>query len=410
MLLIRRRACARAGLLGNPSDGYHGKTISIIVRNFWAEVVLYEWDSVDIVLAENDRARFSSVDDLARDVRLHGYYGGIRLIKATIKRFVEHCEARGLKLHGRNFSVRYQTTIPRQVGLAGSSAIIVATLRCLMDFYNVRIPLEAQPTFVLRVEQEELGIAAGLQDRVIQVYEGMVYMDFDLGREHEVEGLPCYEYERLDPALLPPLYLAYHDDLSEPTEVFHNNIRERFNRGDEQVVGADPERAHRAVERQQARPVDVEPVDLAHLGPRRRPADRVALDVLGEPLALAAVELLRVVDAARAVVAGQDARPRDDGACERRHPRLVHARDVDDAAVPQLALVAEQAPEPLPLGPVLLPALADEPQHLARPRAPVRLERGLEVPGERAVPVEEARAELGDGEAGEVLGAHRGRV
>ena len=238
MLLIRRRACARAGLLGNPSDGYHGKTISIIVRNFWAEVVLYEWDSVDIVLAENDRARFSSVDDLARDVRLHGYYGGIRLIKATIKRFVEHCEARGLKLHGRNFSVRYQTTIPRQVGLAGSSAIIVATLRCLMDFYDIRIPLEAQPTFVLRVEQEELGIAAGLQDRVIQVYEGMVYMDFDLGREHEVEGLPCYEYERLDPALLPPLYLAYHDDLSEPTEVFHNNIRERFNRGDEQVVGA----------------------------------------------------------------------------------------------------------------------------------------------------------------------------
>jgi glucuronokinase len=238
MLLIRKRACARAGLLGNPSDGYHGKTISIIVRDFWAEVVLYEWDSVDIVLAEDDRARFSSVQDLARDVRLHGYYGGIRLIKATIKRFVEYCQARGLALHNRNFSVRYQTNIPRQVGLAGSSAIIVATLRCLMDFYEIRIPLEAQPTFVLLVEQEELGITAGLQDRVIQVHEGMVYMDFDRTRERSVEGLPCYAYERLDPALLPPLYLAYHDDLSEPTEVFHNNIRERFNRGDEEVVGA----------------------------------------------------------------------------------------------------------------------------------------------------------------------------
>ena len=56
MLLIRKRAYARAGLLGNPSDGYHGKTISLIVRNFWAEVVLYEWDSVEIVLAEDDRA------------------------------------------------------------------------------------------------------------------------------------------------------------------------------------------------------------------------------------------------------------------------------------------------------------------------------------------------------------------
>ena len=43
MLLIRRHAHARAGLVGNPSDGYHGKTISLIVPNFRATVVLYEW-------------------------------------------------------------------------------------------------------------------------------------------------------------------------------------------------------------------------------------------------------------------------------------------------------------------------------------------------------------------------------
>ncbi|RPJ79980.1 MAG: GHMP kinase [Acidobacteria bacterium] len=237
-MLIRKQAFARAGLLGNPSDGYNGKTISVSVRNFRAEVVLYEWDSVEIVLAENDRARFRSVYDLTRDVRLHGYYGGIRLIKATIKRFVEHCQSRGVVLHDRNFSVRYQTDIPQQVGLAGSSAIIVATLRCLMEFYGVEIPIEAQPTFVLQVEQGELGISAGLQDRVVQVYEGVVYMDFDRARERVVDGLPTYAYERLDAACLPPLYLAYHNALSEPTEVFHNNIRERFNQGDEKVVGA----------------------------------------------------------------------------------------------------------------------------------------------------------------------------
>src|SRR5678815_2419750 len=115
MLLIRKRAFARAGLVGNPSDGYHGRTISISVRNFWAEVVLYEWDSVDIVLLEDDRASFRSVKDLARDVRLHGYYGGIRLVKATIKRFVDYCEQSGVALDRRNFSVRHSSTIPRQV-------------------------------------------------------------------------------------------------------------------------------------------------------------------------------------------------------------------------------------------------------------------------------------------------------
>ena len=69
MEIIRNRAYARAGLLGNPSDGYNGKTISIIVRNFWAEVVMYEWDSVDIVQSKDDRARFRSIHDLAQDVR-----------------------------------------------------------------------------------------------------------------------------------------------------------------------------------------------------------------------------------------------------------------------------------------------------------------------------------------------------
>jgi glucuronokinase len=128
----------------------------------------------EIVLAEDDRARFTSVQDLARDVRLHGYYGGIRLIKATIKRFVEYCERRGATLHRRNFSVRHSSTIPRQVGLAGSSAIIVATLRCLMEFYDVDIPPEVQPSLALSVERDELKIGAGLQDRVIQAYEGLV--------------------------------------------------------------------------------------------------------------------------------------------------------------------------------------------------------------------------------------------
>ena len=31
MFLTRKRAYARAGLLGNPSDGYHGKTLSFSV-------------------------------------------------------------------------------------------------------------------------------------------------------------------------------------------------------------------------------------------------------------------------------------------------------------------------------------------------------------------------------------------
>lgn len=238
MEIIRKRIFARAGLLGNPSDGYHGKTIALSVRNFWSEVVLYEWDTMEIVLAEHDRARFRSVIDLAKDVHLHGYYGGIRLVKATIKRFVEYCQAQGIQLHRRNFSIRYESNIPRQVGLAGSSSIIIATLRCLLDYYDVDMPPEIQPTFALEVETEELGIAGGLQDRVIQCYENMVYMDFDQAQARQCNGLTYYAYAPLVLAQNPPLYLAYHTNLSEPTETFHNDIRGRFMRGEEIVVNA----------------------------------------------------------------------------------------------------------------------------------------------------------------------------
>ena len=65
MLILRKRAFARAGLIGNPSDGYHGKTLSISLRNFWADVVLYEWDQIELVLSQEDRSRFGTVEEVA---------------------------------------------------------------------------------------------------------------------------------------------------------------------------------------------------------------------------------------------------------------------------------------------------------------------------------------------------------
>ena len=238
MELIRRRAFARAGLIGNPSDGYNGKTISFIVKNFWAEITLYEWDRLEIVPTPNDESVFRSIHELTKDVRLHGYYGGIRLVKAAIKGFADYCTHRGLRLHERNFSIRYETNIPRQVGLAGSSAIVVATFRALMDFYGVVIPQTVLPSLVLSIEKDQLGITAGLQDRVAQVYEGCIYMDFAKDVMRIEDGFVCGVYEPIPPELLPPLYVAYSTEFGEPTEIFHNNLRFRFDSGEKAVVDA----------------------------------------------------------------------------------------------------------------------------------------------------------------------------
>lgn len=234
-MIIHAKAFPRAGLIGNPSDGYFGKTISFVFKNYSAEVILYQTPELEILPNTRDHSKFKSINKLVEDVRLFGYYGGIRLLKATVKRFHDYCAENAIKLDNRNFTIRYHTDIPSQVGLAGSSAIITACLRALMIFYNVSIPKPLQPDLALSVEKKELGIMAGLQDRVAQVYEGMVYMDF---AKDIMETSGHGRYEELDVGLLPNIFIALREDLSEESGVFHNDIRGRFDCGEPQVVEA----------------------------------------------------------------------------------------------------------------------------------------------------------------------------
>jgi len=225
MQIIRHRAFARAGLIGNPSDGYGGKAISFTFQEFGANVVMYPWDQVEVIWSEQDRNRFDSLDDLIDDVTLNGYYGGVRLVKATIKRFVEYCREHDYTLHDQPFSVRYDTTIPRGVGLSGSSAIVVATLRCLLEYYSIELPRDLQSSLVRSVENDELGIACGYQDRVAQVYEGLVYMDF--GQMRPTNGLEVGRYEDLDPTLLQGVYIAYDLSRAKTSASVHGPLRTR---------------------------------------------------------------------------------------------------------------------------------------------------------------------------------------
>lgn len=232
-MIIESRAYARAGLLGNPSDGYFGKTISIIVKNFGAHISLYQSPELHIEPQEQDLTTYHNIYHLKDSVSLTGYNGGIPLIKAAIKKFCEYCEASDCKLSNKNFTIRYSSSIPRQVGLAGSSAIIIATLRALMQFYSIRIPLEILPNIALSAEMDELGINAGLQDRVAQAYEGCVYMNFD---RQIIEEKQHGQYDRIDPALLPNLYIAYKTSLGKVSGKVLNDIRSRYDKGDQHVI------------------------------------------------------------------------------------------------------------------------------------------------------------------------------
>jgi glucuronokinase len=232
-LIIEERAYARAGFLGNPSDGYFGKAISISIKNFGAHVTLYQSPELKIEPQVQDTNEFSNIFSLIESIKIHGYYGGDRLIKATIKTFAEYCQKNNIRIENKNFTIRYHSTIPRQVGLAGSSAIVTAAMRALTKFYTIEIPLEMFPTVVLKAEACELGITAGLQDRVIQAYEGCMYMDFN---KKILEAENHGSYERLTPTIFDTLYVAYKVELSKVSGTILNDLRSRYERGDSEVI------------------------------------------------------------------------------------------------------------------------------------------------------------------------------
>ncbi|MGA2267378.1 MAG: GHMP kinase [Bryobacteraceae bacterium] len=233
--MIETYSYARAGLLGNPSDGYFGKTIAFVMSNFRARVLLYPSGRLEIKPSKADLPVFENLDDLYRTTRWRGYYGGIRIIQALLVRLIDYCREKGIELEDRNFTLEYESSVPQRLGLGGSSAIITASLRALCQYYNLDIPLPIQANLVLETETHELNVPAGLQDRVVQTYQGLVYMDFSRGL---MESRGYGEYERLDPALMPNVYVAYRTSLGEGTEVFHGNLRERWRRGDPEVVEA----------------------------------------------------------------------------------------------------------------------------------------------------------------------------
>jgi glucuronokinase len=197
--MARASAFARAALAGNPSDGYGGATLAVVVRDFVAEVEV-----------EPVSSRSATPPHEAE------------LVRATVSRF-----RRELIPAAPPVSVRLRTSIPMAVGLGGSSAIVIATARALCKLHRVELPPDELASFALAVETEELGIAAGLQDRVAQAYGGLTFMDFRSGR-----------YESLDPALLPPLFIAWNVEAAGHSGVTHGDLRARFERSDPLVLAA----------------------------------------------------------------------------------------------------------------------------------------------------------------------------
>ncbi|NKB75825.1 MAG: GHMP kinase [Gammaproteobacteria bacterium] len=233
-MTINIRTFPRAGLIGNPSDGFFGRTIAFTFDDFHVDLTLAESDQLELHQADVESVGFDNVEALIDAITRNGYGHHHGLLMATIKRFHQYIGMNNSISSRSSFSLKLISNIPFQLGFAGSSAIIIACLRALLVYYDVSIRPHALAKLALEVETEELGIAGGLQDRVVQVFH-LVYMDFD---QKLMSGRGYGEYQQLDPSCLPNLYVAYRPSLAEESGVYHHDLRQRFNEGEPAVIDA----------------------------------------------------------------------------------------------------------------------------------------------------------------------------
>jgi len=229
---VRGTACARAGLLGNPSDQYAGRAIALTFRDFRARVALEPAERFEIVPGAADETRADDAQAAVGRLREEGCHGGVRLLQATLLRFAGASERFGALAPGDarlRFRMRYESDVPRQAGLAGSSAIVIAGLRALSAWFEEDLGPERLAEIALAAEVEDLGIQAGPMDRVIQAWEGVRFMDFaGTGGERTP----------LDPGLLPALYVAWDPRTGLDSGLVHSDVRARWLAGDAGVRAA----------------------------------------------------------------------------------------------------------------------------------------------------------------------------
>jgi len=184
-------ALPRIGLLGNPSDLYGGCGLGFPIWNWRAEVYLDPGLSVteEIPLLQAARVVFSQLHPIQEE-----------------------------------FCLRLTSDIPKQAGLAGSSALVMAALRAMGKAHGFQWTWRSLADATLAVEKDHLGIPAGPMDRWIQAQEEFLWMDFS---ENKTEVLPIFT--------LPSLRVFVSSKPGKSSRSVHTPIMERWIRGDHQV-------------------------------------------------------------------------------------------------------------------------------------------------------------------------------
>jgi galactokinase/mevalonate kinase-like predicted kinase len=233
--MIRASAPGRAGIVGNPTDGYGGTVIA---------VSLSERAQVTLRPAEETLLEIGGHRTLVRDpsdLKLDGSYTDIA--KAVLGTFEE-------AVRNHRFHLSAETTIPVQAGLSGSTAMLVAILGAVLRLLDIPLNRYEIAETARKIEFEVMGVTCGFQDQYMASFGGLNCLDF---RGKEPPSQPSTEHRApstehgsaatllatVEPlgAFVPelPLVLA-NTGVKRLSGSVHKGLRERWIEGEPAVV------------------------------------------------------------------------------------------------------------------------------------------------------------------------------
>lgn len=159
--MIRVTAPGRAGIIGNPTDGYGGTMIACSIENR-AEVYIEESDELII---ENPFGR--KVLKWKNDYENKGDYFDI--VRSVL---------RYLKLYDLKTKISIKSDVPVQAGLAGSTATLSAILSAILALVGQKHNRYELAEINRIIELHYMKCQCGYQDAYMTTFGGLNYLDF----------------------------------------------------------------------------------------------------------------------------------------------------------------------------------------------------------------------------------------
>ena len=219
----RRVVCSapgRAGIIGNPTDMYGGAVLSCSV-GLRARVTITTTSELVLETA-GQQCRIAGRQDLQPQ--------GDRFDVA--RAVLDY-----LRLPPLSCKVEYESEIPLQSGMAGSTALLVALLRGLLAWQGHDAQLHHLAERARYVELNFLKVVCGYQDAYMCTFGGLSFMDFrgkQFYRRAEAELYATIEPLAAHVVQL-PFVLAF-TGVQHASSAVHKPIRERWLEGEPEVV------------------------------------------------------------------------------------------------------------------------------------------------------------------------------